>query len=370
MFSLLFEFLFQKLIQFSCINIMSIKERWQMEQVLPWSADEFNGMPYRLIGKSGLRASNIGLGTWKFGYPETGDGSRVDEKMAFKILDRALELGVTFWDTANRYNNGTGNSEKIIGKWFKSNPDQRRNIVLATKIFGGMDGITPNHSRLSRGNVIDSVYACLKRLQLEYIDILYFHAFDPLTPIEESLLAIEDLVERDLIRYFAVSNFTPYQLSLYNIIGAKLSPRCRVIAVQNQFDILNGESEKQIGTLAFAVESGISYIAWSPLARGLLTERYLDIDKVGPGDRLYDEGDKALYQDKIIHEKVKKLAELAKENGVKLNQLVISYMLSLPGMGPVIPSSSTPEQLECNAQAGKMILDNSQRKQINYILQC
>ncbi|NSW89126.1 MAG: aldo/keto reductase [Firmicutes bacterium] len=340
-----------------------------MAQGIPWSTEEFNGMPYRLIGKSGLRASNIGLGTWKFGYPETGDGSRVDEKTAFKIFDRALELGVTFWDTANRYNNGTGNSERIIGKWFKSNPDQRRNIVLATKIFGGMDGITPNHSRLSRVNILDSVYACLKRLQLEYIDILYFHAFDPITPIEESLAAIEDLVKRDLIRYFAVSNFTPVQLSMYKMVEEKMSIRCRIIAVQNQFDILNGENEKQKGTLAYAAESGISYIAWSPLARGLLTERYLDIEKVGPGDRLYDEGDKSVYQDKITHEKVRKLAELAKEWGIKLNQLAISYMLTLPSMGPVIPSSSTPEQLESNAQAGKIVLSESQREQIKQILE-
>ncbi|HOJ10015.1 MAG TPA: aldo/keto reductase [Clostridiales bacterium] len=339
-----------------------------MIQSAPWSTDKFNGMPYRFIGKSGLQASNIGLGTWKFGYPETGDDSRVDEKTALQIFDRAVETGVTFWDTANRYNNGTGNSEKIIGKWFKSNPDQRRNIVLATKVFGGMDGSTPNHSGLSRGNILDSVYACLKRLQLEYIDLLYFHAFDPVVPIEESLCAIEDLVKRDLVRYFAVSNFTTAQLSMYRLAEEKTSVRCKITAVQNQFDILNGESEKQKGVLEYAASSGISYIAWSPLARGLLTERYIDIANIGPGDRLYDEGSSDLYRDEVLRRKLAGLAELSAKWGIKLNQLALAYMLTLPGMGPLIPSSSTIEQLESNAAAGKLTLDEAQLGLIKNIL--
>src|SRR5690625_2154018 len=98
---------------------------------IPFKINSFNGMPYRNLGLSGLSVSNIGLGTWKIGYPETGDGSRINEKDAFLLFDRAIELGVTFWDTANRYNGASGNSERIIGLWFKNNPSQRRNVVLA-----------------------------------------------------------------------------------------------------------------------------------------------------------------------------------------------------------------------------------------------
>ncbi len=123
---------------------------------VPYEMDDFNGMPYRWIGRSGLRASDVGLRTWKYGLPETGDGARVDERTAFAIFDRAIELGVTFWDTANRYNNASGNSERLIGRWLKANPDQRRNVVIATKVYGGMDGRTPNHCRLSRGNILDA----------------------------------------------------------------------------------------------------------------------------------------------------------------------------------------------------------------------
>ena len=182
---------------------------------IPFNIESFNGMPYQPLGTSGLYVSNVGLGTWKFGYPETGDGSRVDEKQAFGIFEKAIDLGVTFWDTANRYNNASGNSERVMGKWLKNNPQHRRDIILATKVYGGMDGFTPNHCGLSRGNILDSVYACLERLQINCIDLLYFHAFDSFTPIEESLTAIEDLVRQDLVRYFGVSNFTVQNLNAY-----------------------------------------------------------------------------------------------------------------------------------------------------------
>ena len=335
---------------------------------VPFTTDEFNDMPYLWLGRSGLRVSKVGLGTWKIGYPETGDGARVDEKMALQIFDRAVELGVTFWDTANLYNGASGNSERVIGTWFKNNPDQRRNVVLATKVFGGMDGRTPNHSRLSRGNILDSVYACLERLQVNHIDLLYSHGFDSLTPVEESLAAIEDLVRRDVIRYFAVSNFTTEQLSIFQAVEGSTSIRCRVLAVQNQFDILQGESASQPGVLEYAARKGISFVAWSPLARGLLTERYLGLSKVGPGARLYDEGTLERDTSGPVMEKLHQLAALAHEWDLELNQLAIAYMLALPGMGPVIASVSSVEQLESNAAAGKVILSDEQKGRVKEIL--
>jgi len=335
---------------------------------VPFLTDEFNGMPYRVLGKSGLRVSNVGLGTWKIGFPETGDGARVGEKMAFKIFDRAIELGVTHWDTANRYHGGSGNSERVIGKWLRSNPDQRRNIVLATKVFGGMDGVTPNHCRLSRSNIFDSVYASLERLQLDYVDILYFHRFDELTPVHESLEAVEDLIKPDLARYFAVSNFTVKQLQQYHKIAGALSNRVQPIAVQNQFDILHGESSEHPRVLHFCAEAGISFVAWSPLARGLLTARYLDPSMARKGDRLVDEGTLETDATPDILAKLNKLAFLANEWEMTLSQVTLAYMLTLPGMGPVIPSASTVEQLEKNAAAGKIQLTDEQLQQIKALI--
>lgn len=332
---------------------------------VPWTTDEFNGMPYRLLGRSGLRVSNIGLGTWKVGYPDTGDGARVDANSAMKIFDRAIELGVTHWDTANRYNNASGNSERIIGLWFKANPDQRRNVVLATKMFGGMDGRTPNHSRLGRSNIVESVYASLKRLQLDYIDLLYFHGFDPETPPEESLETIEDLIRRDLVRHFAVSNFSREQLESYRRTEERISARPRVLAVQNQFDILNGEA-KHAGVLEFCAGTGISFVAFSPLARGLLSERYLK--PAGKGDRLFDEGTLEKDLNPEVRKKLASLADLGRKSGLSITQLALAYMLTIPGMGPVIPSSTTVGQLEHNAAAGKVRLDDGQKAQLEKIL--
>lgn len=335
---------------------------------LPFQFETFNEMPYRRLGSSGFFLPNIGLGTWKVGYPETGDGSRVDEKNAFKIFDRAIELGVTFWDTANRYNNSSGNSERVIGQWLKNNPSQRRNVILATKVFGGMDGLTPNHCGLSRGNILDAVYASLDRLRVNHIDLLYFHAFDSLTPIEESLAAIEDLIRQDLVRYFAVSNFTVDQLKAYAEKSEDLSLRSRVLAVQNQFDVFQGESKAHQGVLEHAAQAGISFIGWSPLARGLLTEKYLDPENVGAGDRLFDEGTVKEKTSRENLEKLHQLAALSRQWGLKLHQLVIAYMLSLPGMGPVIPSSSNVQQLESNAAAGKVVLDAGQQKRVKELI--
>ena len=348
-------------------NINHRKPNTQLYNI-PFKIEKFNGMPFRTLGTSGLKVPNVGLGTWKMGYPESGDGSRINEKDAFQIFDKAIEYGVTFWDTANRYNSASGNSERVIGAWLNNHPDQRRNVVLATKLGGAMDGLTPNHWGLSRANIMDSVYASLDRLQVNYIDLLYFHLFDPLCPIDESLMAIEDLIQQDLVRYFAVSNFTIDHLDAYKSVENNFSVRSRIVAVQNQFDILNGERAPYGGVLEHAFQRGISFIAWSPLAKGLLTEKYLDVDNVGSGDRLFDEGeikkDSNIAGADILHE----LASLSKEWGLKLNQLAIFYMLTLPGMGPVIQASSNVEQLESNAMAGKIILSDGQKQQIKAII--
>ncbi|MCF7855042.1 MAG: aldo/keto reductase [Candidatus Pacebacteria bacterium] len=335
---------------------------------VPFTVDEFNGMPYRLLGRSGLRVSNVGLGTWKMGFPETGDGARVDEKTAYRIFDRAIELGVTFWDTANRYNGASGNSERLIGRWLKNNPDQRRNVVIATKCFGGMDGRTPNHSRLSRTNILESVYASLERLQVDYLDLLYFHRFDEETPMEESLCAIEDLVAQDTVRYFGVSNFTVEQLQQYASLQREASCRCRVTAVQNYFELLNGEKPECAGVLEYCATQDPAFVAYSPLAGGLLTDRYLEPSKASKGDRLVDEGRLSEAAPPEVVRKLRKLNEVADKGNLSLSQMCLCYMLSMPGMGPVIPSASTVEQLESNAEAGKIQLQDEQKTAIRTFL--
>lgn len=328
---------------------------------LPFRIDDFHGMPFRYVGASGLRASAIGLGTWKFGLPATGDGARVDEPTAYAMLDRAIELGVTFWDTANRYNDSSGNSERLIGRWFAAHPGSRRDVVLATKLCGAMDGRTPNHCGLSRTNILDSVQASLERLRTDHVDLLYFHRPDPLVPVEESLETVEDLVRQGLVRYLAVSNVGVAELSEYLRVAGTLSRRVRPVAVQNRYNPLFGERDADRGTLAYAAAHGVAYVPFSPLARGLLTDRYLDPARVGSGDRLHDEGD---LPEPATVERVRALGRLAAARSVSISQLTLAYLLSLPGMGPQIPSSSGIAQLESNAAAGSLELSAAERAEI------
>lgn len=325
-----------------------------------FDSDAFNGMPYRRLGKSGLQASIVGLGTWKYGLPETGDGSRVDEETAFEIFDRAWELGVTFWDTANRYNESSGNSERVIGRWLAQNPELRRDIVLATKLRGLMDGKTPNHAGLSRQNIMDAVYASLERLQTDHIDLLYFHNIDEHVDPEESIAAVDDLVRGDMVRYFAVSNCPTAMLKAFeDARRSEGSIRTRIAAVQNGYNILHGERLRERGAMDYCVKNGISYIAWSPFAQGLLTGRYNDPTKVGRGDRLYDQHNDE-YLDPGVTVKLAVLEKIARDAGLKMAQLVLAYMLAQPGMTHVIPGASSVAQLEQNASAAKISLSEEQ----------
>ncbi len=334
---------------------------------LDFTYDNFNGMPYRILGSSGLRISNVGLGTWKFGIPETGDGARVDKESGLKILDAAIIEGVTFWDTANRYNNSSGNSERVIGEWIKANSGMRNSVVVATKLFGATDGATPNHCGLSRTNILESTYASLERLQTDYIDIMFFHAYENDTPVEESLMAIEDLISQDLIRYFGVSNFTVENIELYKKYS-DLFKRSKIQVVQNRYDILHKESEDFKGVLEYCVENKISFIPWGPLRQGLLTERYLDKSKVGKGDRLFDENVLDTELTSEIQDKLKSLADVAHKYDMTLQTQTIAYMLTLQAMGSMIVASSTPEQLKENAKGGKIKLNEEHIKEIEKLL--
>jgi aryl-alcohol dehydrogenase-like predicted oxidoreductase len=334
---------------------------------LPFTADDFRGMPFRRFGTSGLRVSEIGLGTWKFGYPRTGDFSRVGEKAALGIMDAAIEEGVTFWDTANRYNNASGNSERIIGKWFAANPGQRRTVELATKIYGLMDGAAPNFCRLSRVNIMEAVYASLERLRTDRIEVLQFHQVDETVPAEESLMAAEDLIALDVVRYLGISNVSLDQMDRFERLSRDF-PRARIRSVQNQFDILHGEDPGRKGVFDECARRGLSFIPWSPLRGGLLSDRYVDGSLAGPGDRLVDE--KRLEKELTgpIVRKIGALAALAREWSLSLTQLTLAYMRRLPAIGPLIVGCSTREQLRENAKAGKVAFSPDQIKAMEAVL--
>ena len=179
---------------------------------------------------------------------------------------------------------------------------------------------------------------------------------------------MEDLVEDDLVRYLAVSNFTIEQFKQYSAMESAFSARSRILAVQNQFDILRGEHPDYPGMLEYCNQTGASFIAYSPLAEGFLTDRYLDPSKVSKGDRIFDQGMlKDLASDGNM-KKLHNLGALAKEYGLELSQLALAYTLTLPGMGPVIPAASSVRQLESNARVGQVQLSDEQKLAVRIIL--
>lgn len=314
------------------------------------------------LGNSGLWVSDVGLGTWKFGYPEKGDGSRTDEKTSLAIMDKAAELGVTFWDTADRYNSASGNSERVIGTWFKRNPSERTNIVVATKVRGQMNGDTPNHQGLGRHHILEGVKRCLERLRLDKIDLLQFHGPDPETPVEESIRAVDDLIGMDLIEYYGVSNFNTAQLAEFlNVADRRL--KTRLISVQNRFNAITGENRFHQGVVDFSAAHGIGFIPFSPLAQGMLTDKYLDGDP-GKGNRLVDEGK----LDRVRTERnlgiVRTLQKVGEAHGKTIAQTALAWLLTHESVCTVIPSASSPEQVAQNQGASGFRLGEDEMKQV------
>ena len=194
--------------------------------------EEFRGMPCRRVGNSGLFVSTVGLGMWKWGDPAY-DGSRIGDHEGFEVLDRALELGVFHWDTACSYNLGSGNSERLLGRYFAARPRSvREQVVMATKIHNPVRAehamqadFTPNQLGASRTYIHFGVDKCLERLQTDYIDLLYLHQNGTdddgnyRVPIEETWGAFDDLVSQGKVRYLAVSNHSAKQMG--NVVARR-----------------------------------------------------------------------------------------------------------------------------------------------------
>ncbi|MEM7033742.1 MAG: aldo/keto reductase, partial [Chloroflexota bacterium] len=197
-------------------------------------------MKYSKLGRSNLTVSRICLGTMHFGGPTS-------EAEAFEIMDAALDMGITFFDTANIYggDSGPGATEEIIGNWLSQGGGRREKIVLGTKVYWGMvgDQTVPNEGTgISAYKVRKHLADSLRRLQTDYIDLLYVHCFDPITPLEETIRALEDLIKHGKVRYIGISNFKAWQLMKAQGLTSQLSTN-RFIAAQYQYSLVNRDLE-------------------------------------------------------------------------------------------------------------------------------
>ena len=309
-------------------------------------------MEYRKLGNSGLKVSEIGLGTNTFSWV-------IDEPSAAAIINRALEMGINYIDTADVY--GQGGSEEFIGRTLKG---KRQQVILATKFCNKM-GDGPNDRGGSRYYIMRAVEASLRRLQTDYIDLYQIHNFDPGTPLEETLRALDDLVRAGKVRYIGSSNFAAWQIC-EALFTSRMNNLNAFITEQSLYNLMNRKIEAEL--VPFATKHGIGIIPWGPLAGGFLTGKYRKGEKYPANFRLAS--GIAIYGNFFNDEcfnKLTKLEKFAGERGHRVGELAIAWLLSKPYVSTIIAGARQAEQLTEHVAAGQWKLTAQEAAEVDAI---
>jgi 1-deoxyxylulose-5-phosphate synthase len=316
-------------------------------------------MEHVRIGRTGLQVSRLCLGTMTFGL-------QCDEPTSVAILDRAVEGGITFIDTADVYPLGgdlesVGRTESIIGRWLSG---KRHDIILATKCFGRM-GSRPWQQGNSRKHILEAVDASLRRLQTDYIDLYQLHGPDPHTPIDETLLALDDLVRSGKVRYVGCSNFLSYQVA--RAIGrSETLSIVRFESVQPRYNLLFRQIEREL--LPLCREEAIGVIPYNPIAGGMLSGKHRGgTPPAGTRFSLGSAGE--MYQGRYWHEQafdtVERLRPLAEEAGMSMIEMAIAWMLANPAITAPIIGASKPEQLSDSLKAVETVMPGDLKQRLD-----
>jgi aryl-alcohol dehydrogenase-like predicted oxidoreductase len=311
-------------------------------------------MNRRSLGASGLKVSEICLGTMTFGY-------QCDEATSFAILDRAAEAGVDFLDTADCYPvpltlETAGRTEEILGRWLQGKRDK---FVVASKCFFPM-GPGPNDRGSSRLHVLQAAEASLRRLRTDVIDLYQLHAFDSETPLEETLRALEDLVRSGKVRYVGCSNFRGWELAKALNVSDRLG-LTRFDSVQPRYNLLYREIETEL--LPQCRDQGIGVIVYNPLAGGMLSGKHVPgIEPAADsrfGDQMGATADtyrRRYWQERSL-EAVSVLKSFFEGRGKALATVALAWVLEQPGISAAIVGASRPDQLSATLAAGQQRLD-------------
>jgi aryl-alcohol dehydrogenase-like predicted oxidoreductase len=295
-------------------------------------------MRMRFLGKSGIKVSELCLGTMTFGAnTRMKQLGAVDQKGADAIVGMALDGGINFFDTADIYSEGQ--SEEILGKALGK---RRNDIVLATKVRNRF-GSGPNDVGLSRHHILEGCNASLKRLGTDYIDLYLVHRFDFSRPLEETLHTLDDLVRQGKVRYIGCSNFAGWQLMKALAISEKYNWE-KFIAFQGLYSILVRDMEYELAPVC--VDQGLGILTWSPLAGGFLSGKYRRGQPRPKGSRL-SEGNFSFNEQKA-YDIVDELDRVATAHGGTITQASLNYLLGKPGVSSVVVGIRTPEQLADN----------------------
>ena len=310
-------------------------------------------MEYRNLGRSGLQVSTVGLGCNNFGM-------RCDLEQSKAVVQKAIESGINFFDTADIYG-GRGKSEEMLGEALKS---QRRNVVVATKFAVPM-GDGPLWGGASRRYIFDAVEASLQRLGTDYIDLYQVHFPDAKTPIDETLRALDDIVRSGKVRYIGCSNFTGWMVADAHWI-ANIGHLTPFVSAQNQYNLLDRRIERE---LAPACEKfGLGILPYFPLASGFLTGKYRPGEKPAEGTRLAAwgaRGDSMLSEPNFAM--LTKLEDFAQTQGHTMIDLAIGWLASHAYVPSVIAGATKPEQVEQNVAAGAWKLTPDEMAEVDRI---
>lgn len=311
-------------------------------------------MKYRNLGRTGLKVSEVSLGSW-LTY-----GGYVQKERAVQSIRSAYDQGVNFFDTANVYERGE--AEKVVGETLRSYP--RDSYVLATKVYGDM-GEGPNDRGLSRKHITEQCNASLKRLGLDYIDIYYCHRFDTNTPLEETLRALDDLVSQGKVLYVGVSEWTAAQMVEAHAIADRLLLD-KIVVNQPIYNMFNRYIEKEV--IPTGLDKGIGQVVFSPLAQGVLTGKYkkgADIPKDSRAAQIKWMAD-GINDEKL--DKVDQLSHIATDLGITVGQLAIAWILRQENVASALVGASRPEQVEENCKASDVELSENVLENIENIL--
>jgi aryl-alcohol dehydrogenase-like predicted oxidoreductase len=316
-------------------------------------------MQLRALGRTGIRVPSLCLGTMTFGV-------QCDEATSFSILDKALAAGIDFLDTADVYPlagglDSVGRTEEILGRWMAERGVRER-IFLATKCRGAM-GPGPNDVGLSRHHILRAVEASLRRLGTDHVDLYQTHFFDPHTPSDETLRALDDLVRQGKVRYLGCSNHPAWRLGEALGTSQRLD-LARYETVQPRYNLLYREIETELLPLARASRLGV--LVYNPLAGGLLSGKYRRGESPREGTRftLGAAGDmyQQRYWDDVQIGLVESLSKHAEQRGVELASIAIAWVLAQPGVTSAIIGASRPEQLDASLAGSSLELDRELAK--------
>ena len=291
-------------------------------------------MEYSILGNSGVQVSRLCLGAMMFGSP-------TDESDSIRVIERAIDAGINFIDTANVYN--AGESERIVGKAVQS---VRDDVLIATKVSGAM-GEGLNRSGTSRHHIMMAVEDSLRRLDTDRIDLYYLHRWNALTPIEESLRALDDCVRQGKIRYIGCSNFDAWRLCEAWWTSDRLNLE-KFVCLQPLYNIVNRDVEVEL--LPFCQAYNVGVVPYSPLARGVLTGKYLPGQPPPPESRAARQ-DRRILQTELreeSYEVAQKLQPLAAAHNKTLAQFALAWTLANSTITSVIIGPKSLEQLEDN----------------------